>query len=80
MDLEDGFHQMPLHQDSKKYTTFSTPFGSFQWNVLPTGIKVAPQAFRIASNGTGMPTLSRILTANFLAQRRCKEMIKTPQK
>ena len=46
VDLEDGFHQMPLHEDSKKYTTFSTPFGNFQWNVLPMGIKIAPQAFQ----------------------------------
>ena len=46
VDLENGFHQMPLHEDSKKYITFSTPFGSFQWNVLPMGIKIAPQAFQ----------------------------------
>ena len=46
VDLEDGFHQMPLHEDSKNYTTFSTPFGNFQWNVLLMGIKIAPQAFQ----------------------------------
>ena len=29
VDLEDGFHQMPLHEDSKTYTTFLTPFRNF---------------------------------------------------
>ena len=46
VDLEDGFHQMPLHEDSTKYTTFLTELGDFQWNILPIGVKVAPQAFQ----------------------------------
>ena len=45
-DLEDGFHQMHVHPDSRQYTTFVTPFGAFEWLVLPMGIKTAPSAFQ----------------------------------
>ena len=46
VDLEDGFHQMHVEQDSRKYTAFITPFGVDQWRVLPMGVKVAPQVFQ----------------------------------
>ena len=45
VDLEDGFHQIPLHENSKKYTTFSTPLGNCQWNVLPMGIQNCSSGF-----------------------------------
>ena len=46
IDLEDGFHQMHLEEDSKRLTAFCTPFGVFEWNVLPMGVKVSPAAFQ----------------------------------
>ena len=46
LDLEDGFHQMPLSECSRQYTAFCTPFGVFEWRVLPMGVKVGPQAFQ----------------------------------
>ena len=45
LDLEDGFHQMPLSGKSRQYTAFYTPWGVFEWKVLPMGIKVGPQAW-----------------------------------
>lgn len=45
LDLKSGFHQIPLTEDSKNYTTFSTRAGSFRYTVLPFGLKVAPSAF-----------------------------------
>ena len=45
LDLEDGFHQMPLSECSRQYTAFCTPFGVFEWRVLPMGVKVGTQAF-----------------------------------
>ena len=33
--LEDGFHQMPLTEESKKVTAFMTPWGVLEWEVLP---------------------------------------------
>ena len=44
IDLEDGFHQMHLEDDSKHLTAFCTPFTVFEWNVLPMEVKVGPAA------------------------------------
>ena len=46
IDLEDGSHQMQLEEETKHLTAFCTPFGAFQWNVLPMGVKVGPAAYR----------------------------------
>ena len=46
LDLEDGFHQMPVSVCSRQYTAFCTPFGVFEWRLLPMGVKVGPQAFQ----------------------------------
>lgn len=45
MDLQAGYHQIPLHENSRKYTAFSTDSGMYQWRVLPFGISVAPSSF-----------------------------------
>ena len=34
---------MHLEEDNKHLTTFRTPFGVFEWNVVPMGVKVGPQ-------------------------------------
>jgi hypothetical protein len=46
LDLKDGFHQIPIHPDSRHYTCMSTPIGTFQWVVLPMGLKNAPSVFQ----------------------------------
>ena len=46
IDLEDGFRQKHLEEDSKHLTAFCTPFGLFEWNVLPMGVKLGPAAYR----------------------------------
>ena len=46
LDLEDGFHQMPLSECSRPYTAFCTSFGATEWRVLPNGVKVGPQGFQ----------------------------------
>ena len=46
IDLEDGFHQMDLEESSKHLTAFCTPFGIFEWNVFPMGVKVGPAAYQ----------------------------------
>lgn len=45
MDLQAGFHQIPLTRDARKYTAFSTDNGMYQWKVLPFGLSVAPSGF-----------------------------------
>ena len=46
LDLEDGFHKMPLSECSRQYTPFCTPFGVVEWRVLHMAVKVGPQAFQ----------------------------------
>ena len=45
-DLEDGFHQMHLAESSRPYTASVTPWGLYQWTVLPVGLRTAPQAYQ----------------------------------
>lgn len=45
LDLQAGYHQIPLHENSRKYTAFSTDNGMYQWKVLPFGLSVAPSSF-----------------------------------
>lgn len=45
LDLYSGFHQIPLDENSRDMTAFSTENGSFRWKVLPFGLNVAPNSF-----------------------------------
>jgi len=44
MDLIQAFFQIPLHPSSRKFTAFNTPFGLFEFNSVPQGIKIGCQA------------------------------------
>ena len=46
IDLAKGFHQIVLEPSSRQYTTFSCPFGRFQYKRLPFGLKNAPAFFQ----------------------------------
>lgn len=45
LDLFSGFHQIPLDEDSRDITSFSTSDGSYRWKVLPFGLNVSPNSF-----------------------------------
>ena len=45
LDLANGFHQLALEPQSQPLTAFSTPFGLFEWTVMPFGIRNGPAAF-----------------------------------
>lgn len=45
IDLFSGFHQVPLNETSRDFTTFSTEKGSFRWKVLPFGLNISPNSF-----------------------------------
>jgi transposase InsO family protein len=46
LDANSGFWQIPLDFESRKLTTFVTPFGRFCYNRLPFGISSAPEIFQ----------------------------------
>ncbi|MCG8044069.1 MAG: hypothetical protein JAY66_00010, partial [Candidatus Thiodiazotropha taylori] len=48
LDLSSGYYQIPLDPNSKRKTSFSTRFGSFQWTRLPMGLCTAPATFQRA--------------------------------
>ena len=37
---------MHLEESSRSLTAFITPFGVYEWKVLPMGVKVGPQVFQ----------------------------------
>ena len=43
---KSGYWQIPLSEDSRKFTTFVTPFGRCQFNRLPFGINSASEIFQ----------------------------------
>ena len=46
LDLKHGYHQMPLHPDSRPCTAMLTPLGPMQWKVVPMGAKNGNAAFQ----------------------------------
>ena len=46
LDMKKGYHQMPLAESSRPYTAMSTPYGLWQWKVMPMGAKNGNAAFQ----------------------------------
>ena len=46
LDMKKGYHKMPLHPDSRAVTAMTTPFGLWQWKVMPMGAKNGNSAFQ----------------------------------
>jgi hypothetical protein len=48
IDLEAGFWQVEVDDESAKLLTFSTPWGRYEYRRLPFGISIAPEIFHRA--------------------------------
>src|SRR6185369_10695319 len=49
-----------MHPDSMKYTSFITPFGQYEFKVMPFGLKQAPGWFQLLMNDVLRPVLGKI--------------------
>ncbi|NBU71599.1 MAG: hypothetical protein EBS53_09130, partial [Bacteroidetes bacterium] len=46
LDLAQGFHQIPIRKEDRYLTAIATPLGTFQYRVMPFGVKNAPSCFQ----------------------------------
>ncbi|KAL2089209.1 hypothetical protein ACEWY4_016108 [Coilia grayii] len=46
LDLSKGYWQVPLEEATKELTAFRTPFGFFQFTMMPFGLQGAPATFQ----------------------------------
>ena len=46
LDLARGYWQVPVQEESRPRTAFTTPYGLFQFRVMPFGLQGAPAIFQ----------------------------------
>ena len=50
LDANKGYSQIPLDEETIRLTTFNTPFGRYQFTMLPYGVHSAQEVFRKRTN------------------------------
>ena len=48
--MKSGLWQIQISENDRYKTAFTTPFGHYEWNVMPFGLKNAPSEFQNIMN------------------------------
>ena len=54
-DMKSGFWQIQIDETDRYKTAFTVPFGHYEWNVVPFGLKNAPSEFQNIMNDIFTP-------------------------
>ena len=62
IDLNQGYHQIPLHSDSRQFTTFSARVGLFRYKRLNFGLSCAAEILqkKVSDTINGIPCVKNI--------------------
>ena len=59
LDLARGYWQIAMDPGSIQYTAFATPFGQFEFLVMPFGLKQVPGWFQLLMNEVLRPVIGK---------------------
>ncbi len=57
IDLNNAYHQLPMHPSDHFKTAFTCRYGTFELLVMPFGLMNAPSTFQRVMNNVFMPLL-----------------------
>lgn len=62
IDLKFSYWQIQVAEQDRYKTAFTVPFGHYEWNVMPFGLKNAPSEFQHITNDIFVPYSQYILS------------------
>lgn len=63
LDMRAGFHQVPVEENSKELTAFTTKYGVYHYNTLPMGLVNSPATFQRLIDLCFRPLINKCLVA-----------------
>lgn len=66
MDIQSGYHQLAMDPEDIEKTAFQTPFGSYEFTVLPFGLTNGPPEFMRFMNSIINVSLSEFVWATYV--------------